>query len=83
LANGVGTEIDDPAVGVGAHFRDRMPGAPQHCPQIAIDRGPQCFRGVLGKGLDDATARIVPQHIQPAETIDREVNRTLGDAFRR
>ena len=41
------------------------------------------FPSVLGEGPDDASACIVHQHIQPAETIDRKIDCGAGNAFRR
>jgi hypothetical protein len=72
VADRVGAEIDDPAVGIGAHLRDRMPGAPQHRPQITVDGGAQCLRRMFGESLDNAAAGIVDQHIEPTKMIDRE-----------
>ncbi len=83
VPDGVGAEIDDPAVGIGPHFRNRMPGAPQDGPQVAIDRGPQRLRRMFDESLDDAAAGIVHQDIQPAEPLDRQIDCRFRNAFRR
>ena len=74
VANGVGTEVDNAAISLRAHLGDRVPGTPQYGPEIAVDRGFQRFRRLLGESLDDAAAGIVDEDVEAAEAFACEID---------